>query len=249
MDKKQILIVDDEKNIRLTMSQSLEPLKIPTQTAINGEEALQKLRESRFCLVFLDLKMPGMDGMEVLREIKDKWPKTRVIIITAHGTVESAVEAMKLGAVDFIQKPFSPGEIRESATLVLEREDLDENQTVDYASLIELAKRYISDRDFPAAREITRKAIATDPAQPVAYNLLGALLEIKGDNHEALKFYRAATDIDPSYKPALANIDRLTSWYKIGGIDFGIDKNKPENIQANPVEQDNPEGPDPKYEE
>ena len=69
--------------------------------------------------MFLDLKMPGMDGMEVLRQINDNWPKIRVIIITAHGTIDTAVEAIKSGAVDFIQKPFSPGEIRELANLVL----------------------------------------------------------------------------------------------------------------------------------
>ena len=138
MEKKPILVVDDEKNIRLTMSQSLESLEIPIKTAVNGEEALRKLQEGPFGLVFLDLKMPGIDGIEVLRQIKDDWPKIRVIIITAHGTIESAVEAMKLGAVDFIQKPFSPGEIRELATQVLEREALDEESAVDYFSLIEI---------------------------------------------------------------------------------------------------------------
>jgi DNA-binding response OmpR family regulator len=224
MEKKPILVVDDEKNIRLTISQSLETLEIPVQTAVNGEEALRKLRESPFGLVFLDLKMPGIDGMEVLRQIKDDWPKIRVIIITAHGTVESAVEAMKLGAVDFIQKPFSPGEIREVATLVLEREALDEENAVDYVALIELTKRHISDRSFSAARETVRKAIAADPAQPEAYNLLGALLEIKGDWLEAQKFYRAALDIDPTFKPAWANLERATSWNKFGRIDLGSDK-------------------------
>ncbi len=224
MEKKPILVVDDEKNIRLTISQSLETLEIPVQTAVNGEEALRKLRESPFGLVFLDLKMPGIDGMAVLRKIKDDWPKIRVIIITAHGTVESAVEAMKLGAVDFIQKPFSPGEIRELATLVLQREALDEENAVDYVALIELTKRHISDRSFSAARETVRKAIAADPAQPEAYNLLGALLEIKGDWLEAQKFYRAALDIDPTFKPAWANLERATSWNKYGRIDLGPDK-------------------------
>jgi len=221
MEKQSILIVDDEKNIRLTMSQSLEPMGIPVQTAVNGEEALQKLREEPFGLVFLDLKMPGMDGMAVLREIKNNWPKTRVIIITAHGTIASAVEAMKIGSVDFIQKPFSPGEIRELATQVLEREALDEDSAVDYPSLIELCKRHISDRRFADARETAQKAIAVDPAQAEAYNLLGALLEIKGDELESQKFYRAALDIDPAYKPAQANLDRATSWNKTGRIDFG----------------------------
>ena len=174
--------------------------------------------------MFLDLKMPGMDGMEVLRRIQENWPKIRVIIITAHGTIESAVEAMKLGAVDFIQKPFSPGEIRDLATQVLEREALDEASAVDYPSLIELAKRHITDRKFSPARETVRRAIAADPGKAEAYNLLGALLEIKDDRLEAQKFYRAALDIDPTYKPAGANLDRTTSWIKTGKIDLGPDR-------------------------
>lgn len=224
MGKKPILVVDDEKNIRLTMSQSLEPLDLEVRTAVNGEEALQKLREEPFGLVFLDLKMPGMDGLDVLRQIKDTWPMTRVIIITAHGTIDSAVEAMKYGAVDFIQKPFSPAEIRELATRVLEREALDEESTVDYRSLIELAKRHISDRALPAARETARKAIAADPGQPEAYNLLGAVLEIDGDWLESQKFYRAALDIDPAFKPARANLARTASWNRYGTIDLGPER-------------------------
>lgn len=227
MEKQPILVVDDEKNIRLTMSQSLEPLEIAVQTAVNGEEALQKLREmGPFRLVFLDLKMPGMDGIEVLRRIRDDWPKTRVIIITAHGTIESAVEAMKLGAADFIQKPFSPGEIRDLATQVLEREALDEGTAAAYRTLIEIAKRHITDGDFVAARESVRKAIAAEPGQPEAYNLLGALLEIKGERVEAQKFYRAALDIDPTFKPASANLDRATSWEKFGKVDLGAEKDE-----------------------
>jgi two-component system, OmpR family, alkaline phosphatase synthesis response regulator PhoP len=224
MKKKSILVVDDEKNIRLTVSKSLEALDIPVRTAVNGEEALQKLREGPFGLVFLDLKMPGMNGMEVLRHIKDDWPKIRVIIITAHGTIESAVEAMKLGAVDFVQKPFSPGEVRELAALVLEREALNEESAVDYRSLIELTKRHISDQSFGDARETVRKAIGADPAQPEAYNLLGVLFEIKNDWLEAQKFYRAALEIDPTFKPARENLERTTSWSKFGKIDLGPDK-------------------------
>lgn len=226
MEKQSILVVDDEKNIRLTMSQSLEPLDMPVQTATNGEEALEKLRNGLFGLMFLDLKMPGMDGMEVLRRIKKDRPKIRVIIITAHGTIESAVEAMKLGAVDFIQKPFSPGDIRELAKSVLDRETLDEERTVDYRALIELAKRHITDRSFSDARKTVRKAIAADPGQPEAYNLLGALLEIGGDMFDAQKFYLAAMDIDPKYKPARANLKRTTSWKKSDNIDLGPDENE-----------------------
>jgi len=82
MKPKKILIVDDEKNIRLTLSQALETLGMPVQTAVDGEEALQKLQDSDFILVLLDLKLPGMDGLEVLRRIRESRPKTRVIMIT-----------------------------------------------------------------------------------------------------------------------------------------------------------------------
>jgi DNA-binding response OmpR family regulator len=219
--KKPILVVDDEKNIRLTLSQALEPLSLPIQTAVNGEEALQKLHEGEFGLLLLDLKMPGMEGMEVLRRMKEWWPDTRVIIITAHGTIESAVEAMKLGAVDFIQKPFSPGEIRELVEEVLERETLGAEGATDYPTLIRISKRHITNRRFEEARETAQRAIAADPGQPEAYNLLGALFEIKGSSIEAQKFYRAALDIDPTHKPAAANLDRITSWRQPGKITIG----------------------------
>src|SRR5512136_776721 len=139
MKDKSVLIVDDEKNIRLTLSQALEILEVETDTAADGEEALAKLKEKEFGLILLDLKMPGMDGMEVLRRIREIRPDIRIIILTAYGTVESAVEAMKLGAADFIQKPFAAEEIRELVSRVLDREKIDEQKTADYASSVELA--------------------------------------------------------------------------------------------------------------
>lgn len=223
MNTDPILVVDDEKNIRLTMSQSLEPLDRPIHTAVNGEEALRKLGAQAYGLVFLDLKMPGMDGLTVLRRITRSWPQTRVVIITAHGTVDYAVEAMKLGAADFLQKPFSPDDIRKVAAEILERETLTAENALDYVSLVALGKRRITDRQFDLARDELRKAIAADPSQPEVYNLLGALLEIQGRREEALKYYRAALDIDPAYQPAWSNLDRATSWGRFGTIDLGPD--------------------------
>ncbi len=212
MKEKGVLIVDDEKNIRLTLSQALEVLGVKTDTAANGEEALNKLQGKEFHLILLDLKMPGMDGMEVLRQVSEIRPDIRIIIITAYGTVESAVEAMKLGAADFIQKPFTPEEIRELVSRVIDREKLDERRTVDCASSIELAKRCIGERHFDAAVEHVRKAISLDPSRPEGFNLLGVLMEMRGDRSEAQKNYRAALSLDPSYKPALENLSRSTTW-------------------------------------
>jgi two-component system, OmpR family, alkaline phosphatase synthesis response regulator PhoP len=220
MISKPILIVDDEKNIRLALSQSLETLGVESDTAADGEEAFSKLNEKDFGLILLDIRMPGMDGMEVLRRVRGIRPDIRVIMITAFGTIESAVEAMKLGAVDFLQKPFDPEEIRGLVSRVMDREKLEEQKLRDYSSYIEFAKKCIGDRRFEPAVESVRKAIFTDPGRPEAFNLLGALMEIQGDRLEAQKNYRAALSLDPSYEPAIKNLNRSTDsrWRQAGRI-------------------------------
>jgi DNA-binding NtrC family response regulator len=220
MNKQAVLIVDDERNIRLTLSQALGSMGMETETAVNGEEALGRLQAKAFGLILLDLKMPGMDGMEVLRRVREARPHIRVIIITAHGTIESAVEAMKLGAVDFIQKPFAPKEIRGLVQRVLDREGLKAETAKGYQAHIDLARRAIADRQFDAAREHVQKAIALDSSKAEAFNLLGALLEISGDRLEALKQYRAAIGLDPTYKPAAENLNRAAGPERGKGIAF-----------------------------
>ena len=206
-----VLIVDDEKNIRLTVSATLKSMKCETDAAVNGEEALTKIAQKEYDLILLDIKMPGMDGMTALERIRKITPDVSVMMITAHGTVANAVDAMKLGAVDFLQKPFTPDEIRQAVSLVLDRRILDEKRVAEYDEFMELAKKYVERRDFLTAAECVRKAIAISPTRPEAFNFLGALTEIRGDVPEAQKLYRAATSLDPSYSPARENLSRTTS--------------------------------------
>ena len=224
MEAKPVLIVDDEKNIRLTLSQALETLELETDTAVNGEEALAKLEKKHFGLILLDLKMPGMDGMEVLRRVREARPDIKVIIITAHGTIESATEAMKLGAVDFIQKPFAPKEIRELLTKVLDRDKIAAEKANGYDEHIELTKKCIGQRKIDAAQEHVRQAIAADATKPEAFNLLGVLLEMGGNKLEAQKKYRAALALDPTYKPAGENLSRTAGLTSDAGISLGRKK-------------------------
>lgn len=108
MSKGKILVIDDEDIVRLSCSRTLVPEGYELKMAKNGPEGLQMLEEDTFDLVLTDLKMPNMDGIEVLAKIKEKWPATDVVIVTGYQTVETAVKAIKLGAFDYIEKPFTP---------------------------------------------------------------------------------------------------------------------------------------------
>ncbi|MBN2189935.1 MAG: sigma-54-dependent Fis family transcriptional regulator [Candidatus Aureabacteria bacterium] len=107
----KILIADDEQGIRLTLKDSLEEAGFSVSAVANGNEAVNMLREQKFECVISDIRMPGMDGISLLKYIKSERPGTEVILITAFGDVEQAVQAMKSGANDYIVKPFMNEEV------------------------------------------------------------------------------------------------------------------------------------------
>ncbi len=107
-----ILIVDDDKSIRYSLKRMMEE-KYSILTAQNGEEALARVKESSPDLIIMDIRMPGRNGIDVLKEIKLIDPKSLVIIMTAYGTTETAIEAMKYGAFDYILKPFPIPQMKE----------------------------------------------------------------------------------------------------------------------------------------
>jgi DNA-binding NtrC family response regulator len=208
MERKSVLVVDDEKNIRLTLSRALEGIDVDVTAAVNGVEALAALADRHIDVVLLDLRMPGMDGIEVLRHVAREFPAIRVIIITAYGTVDRAVDAMKLGAVDFIEKPVTPAEVRSRVTELLDRERVREEKARTYEEYLQLAKRFINERRFDSAASILDKAIAVDSTKAEAFNLRGVLLEIQDDVPGAQKMYRVALKLDPGHKQARVNLDR-----------------------------------------
>ena len=101
-----ILVVDDEENIRSLLKLTLEEAGYEVDSASNGLEAVQKMSERGFDLVLLDIKMPGMDGIQALCKITIDWPHTAVIILTVVADIDTATKAMKLGAYDYLTKPF-----------------------------------------------------------------------------------------------------------------------------------------------
>ncbi|MBN2102966.1 sigma-54-dependent Fis family transcriptional regulator [bacterium] len=119
-----ILLVDDEKSVRTTLSLMLKRVGYQVEEAMNGEKALEILKNKFFDLVITDLKMEPIDGMEVLRKVKSAYDTTEVMVMTAFSTVESGVEAMKLGAYDYIQKPFDKDEFLILVKKAIERREL-----------------------------------------------------------------------------------------------------------------------------
>jgi DNA-binding NtrC family response regulator len=120
----KILIVDDEQSMRLTLSLLFKKQGYRVSTAASGEEAVAAVDREIFDIVITDLKMKKMGGLEVLHHVKKVHPSTEVIILTAHGTIVNAVEAMKLGAFDYLTKPFEPDESILVVKKALERKNL-----------------------------------------------------------------------------------------------------------------------------
>ena len=223
MADRSVLIVDDEIYIRMTLSFALEKLNFSVDTAASGTEALKKLAERSYAVMLLDLRIPGMDGMEVLKRVPEIRPEVKVVIITAYGSVEAAVEAMKLGAVDFLQKPFDPEEVRKLVSSLLDQSSQETSRDREYEGYLELASKRIGKGEFDAARVYAHKAISINSNRPEAYNLLGGLYEARSNRLEAEKNYRVALALTPSYQPAQKNLDRVTSRpYTPLGINWGF---------------------------
>jgi two-component system, NtrC family, response regulator AtoC len=123
-ERKQVLIVDDEPNLRKILSAQLTRDGYDVMTAEDGEQGLTLLREHHIDLVITDLKMPKVDGMTLLKKALEEEPELPIVLITAHGTIDTAVEALKSGAFDFVTKPFDKDEVRQIVAKALKTREL-----------------------------------------------------------------------------------------------------------------------------
>jgi DNA-binding NtrC family response regulator len=236
-NEKHILIVDDEPNVRLVFRTALQSSDHTLSTADNGESALRWVSETRFDLVLLDLQMPGVGGMEVLRRMRAANNDVPVVIITAHGGVPDAVEAMKLGAIDFLSKPLSPDELRKIVAEVLARHapDLEPSQvraapeaegtSIESQFNVHLmrAKRALNRRAFDAAEIFLKQAIGLRNESAEAHNLMGVLHEMRNNHEASYREYRAALKCDRRYEPAKHNMQRYYERFTFGHSDVPVD--------------------------
>ena len=113
--KANILIVDDEEVVRLSHLRCLLGTDCNTQVAQNGNEAIRVMEQHPFDVILLDLRMPDLNGLDVLKVIKERWPTSEVIIITGYPSIESAKEAVRLGAYNYLAKPLEPSQVIKAA--------------------------------------------------------------------------------------------------------------------------------------
>jgi two-component system, OmpR family, response regulator len=123
-----ILIVDDEEDFRVTLVKRLQKRNQQVFGAESGQKALTLMEAMVFDVVVLDVKMPGMDGIETIREMKKKNPLTEVILLTGHASMESGIEGMKLGAFDYVMKPVNIDELLEKIRQAYERKRVQEEE-------------------------------------------------------------------------------------------------------------------------
>ncbi len=109
----KVLLVDDEEDFLESLSKRLETRGLKVKGATKGEDAVQMVDEEDFDAIVLDLAMPGMDGLETLKKIREKHPEMEIIMLTGNASIKTSVEAMKLGAEDYLEKPFDINELLE----------------------------------------------------------------------------------------------------------------------------------------
>lgn len=169
-DRGSVLVIDDEPNILKTLTMGLRAIGFTVDGYRNPLDALEHLTDKRFDLAFVDLMMKPIDGMQVLKEIRQRSSNTSVVIITAHGSIESAVEAIKNGALDFLQKPFDLAELQLFTEKVLNHHQLKQE--------VSSLRQQISATLLPPI--ITRNPLMKQQielAQQVADSMLTVLIE------------------------------------------------------------------------
>lgn len=189
-----VLVIDDTKNIRILLKECLECEGYDVTTAAGGAQALGYLSHSRFDLIFLDVRMPEISGTEVLRQMRQMGVNAPVVMITAFGTVKNAVECTQLGAVAYLQKPFTENKIRQVLDEVLnfrpERKSLD--------NVLSLAREEIKNSRFGEAEQTLKNSLPTFFMEPDVYTLLEQVYGALGNSEEAQKCRTIASSLRQS---------------------------------------------------
>lgn len=209
MDQR-ILIIDDEMNARLNFWMTLRMEGYEIFEASSAAQALELFAECSFALAILDIRMPDMDGLELLAKMRKSGISIPAVIVTACGDVPHAVKAMKLGASDFFQKPLRPEDLRNAVAEITNRHARKDDPSAETLEAhLAAAKRCLNLHAFAKARLHLAKALELNTKSVEAFNLAGVLAEVLEDYKGAKKYYGQAIRLDKTYEPAQQNMRRL----------------------------------------
>ncbi len=186
---QKVLVVDDTKNIRMILTKCLELEGYEVLTASDGKQALELFMTHSFDLAFLDIKLPEVRGTEVLKRIREHGIKTPVIIITAYATVKNAVDCTNMGAVAYVQKPFSADKIR-TVIKEFEKSHFNNKNEENSESFILRAKAFLDANEYEKSLELAQKALAKDIENPDIYLLISRAYRGLENEKSAERFYQ-----------------------------------------------------------
>jgi len=219
---QRILIVDDEPNVRLSYRVTLETEGFAVREADCATKALEQFSNFQFDLAILDMRMPEMDGLDLLAEMRQRMIMTPTVIITAYGDIPHAVRAMQLGAIDFLQKPLTPEALRSLVAEILARHLPAEAPATaasvpdNFAGQLSEAKRLLNLQVFEPAWTHLSRALELNPDSPDALNLAGVYFEMHEDYERARRLYGKAVKYGPYYEPAQQNMRRIFELFHFG---------------------------------
>ncbi|HOO32154.1 MAG TPA: response regulator [Thermotogota bacterium] len=195
----RFLIVDDESVIRGMIKKYIDEMAHESDSCSNGEEALKALFETRYDGVFTDLRMPGMDGFALLEAMKEEGFTMPVTVVSAYAEPENIIRCFKLGAIDFITKPFSPDEIKDIVKEMLKHK-LDMKETAQYI------RGLIKQGAIKSAEEYLRKLFFSFPSSPIPNYLMGLKFLAEEDTQMAIRHLKASIALDDGYEPAKSKL-------------------------------------------
>ncbi len=209
------LVVDDEKQIRTMIKKALEEMGNSAETVANGEEALKTLFDKKYDGVFTDIRMPGMNGLDLLKAMKEENFNIPKVVISAYASVENVIEVFKLGARDFITKPFSPEEIKTAAS-TMQTDYIDIKETSQYV------RGLIKQGATSSAEEYLSQLFAKYQSSPIPHYLKALIHISKLDKESAERHLKASLALDENYEPALKKLEEFKKQTKTeSGKDVG----------------------------
>lgn len=203
----RILVGDDQRNIRVSLKMVLEAAGYRVDATGDSEEVLARCHRRHYDMVFVDINMVKIGGLDLVRGIRSLSKKTTVVTLSQYGAITKVVEAMKLGAIDFVEKPIDPRKTKLLCDEILRRRALTANETVN--ELLHLAELAMEQNALLEVRVYLKLAMLRDESRAEPYYWLSELCEAQGDFREALYYYCRALDAGPTFQPSRKALGRL----------------------------------------